>query len=102
MQRWRQVGVGQHLGVAADGGQRRAQLVRNIADELVLALLFDGQVVLLLLRGLHQLLEVHRQLIGLKHAPVGFERDVGAVAVRGRLLRQIAERLGQEMPDEQA
>ena len=48
VQRGRQVGVGEHLGVAADSRQRRAQLMRDVADELVLAALLDGKVMLLL------------------------------------------------------
>ena len=102
MQRGRQIGVGEHLGVAADGGQRRAQLVRDVADELVLAALLDVQVVLLLGGGLHEALEIAGQQVGLVHAAVGFERDGRAVAERRRLLRQVAQRFGQEMADKQA
>ena len=94
MQRGRQVGVGEHLGVAADGRQRRAQLMRDVADELVLAALFDGEVVLLLGGGLDEALEVAGQQIGLVHAAVGLERDGRAAAERCHLLRQVAKRLG--------
>ena len=102
MQRGRQVGVGEHLGVAADGRQRRAQLMRDVADELVLAALLDGKVMLLLGGGLHEALEVAGQQVGLVHAAVGLERDGRAAAERCHLLRQVAKRFGQEMADKQA
>ena len=98
----RQVGVFQHLGVAADGGERRAQLVRHVADERRLTTLLQHQVVLLGFHGLRHGLEVGRKLVGFEQAAVGFERHVGARAVRGRLLRQQTQRFGQEMPDDQA
>lgn len=49
--------------------------MRDVADELVLAALFDGEVVLLLGGGLHEALEVAGQQICLVHAAVGLERD---------------------------
>ncbi len=52
MHLWRQIGVKQKLGVPMDCGQRRAQLMCHIANELRLAALLEGKVALLGLGGL--------------------------------------------------
>ena len=98
----RQIGVFQHFGVAADGGERRAQLVSHVADEGRLSALFQREVVLLRLHGLDEALEVGGQLVGFEKAAVRLERHVGARAVRGGPLRQKTEGFRNEMPDDQA
>ena len=91
----RQIGVFQHFGVAADGGERRAQLVSHVADEGRLSALFQREVVLLRLHGLDEALEVGGQLVGFEKAAVRLEGHIGTCAVRG--VRFARRRRGSEM-----
>ena len=95
----RQVGVLQHLGIAADGGKRRAQLVGNIANEFGLAFLAHGEFFLPHVCVLCQLFQAIGQLICLAQASFSGEHERGAFFTVAHLLRELAQRLGQEVPN---
>ena len=102
MELWRQVGIIEELGVAADGRQGSAQLVRHIADEFVLPVAFAHQLALLRLHLIDQAADGDRDGVCLIQAPVRGEFDIDSAAIQLDLANKQKERLGKEMPDHQA
>ena len=98
----RQVGVLEHLGVPPDGGERGAQLVRDVAHELALPPALAHEVALLRLELAHEDVHGIGKLVGLVEPPVGLEVDGHARAVRPGLAEQEPQRLGKEVPDDKA
>ena len=89
----------QHLGIAADSGKRRAQLMGNIANEFGLAFFAHGELFLPHVRVLRQLLQAIGQVIGLAQASFSGEHKRGALFAVAHFLRELAQGLGQEVPN---
>ena len=88
------------LGVAADGGEGRAQLVRGVGDESTETLLGPGALVERALDVAEHLVQRHRKLtrLGARRSLGHADREVAAGDLRGGL-RHLLHRADAEVDD---